>query len=137
MSLLQPTPGELLDRQTILTLKAHYALAAKKEPHFYVKEVEDIQRYLEQHFFATAPKSVQMHFDSLLNSLRLVNTQLWKHEDEIRASRKQPVTDTYVKVIAYAIADLNDQRAKLIKEVNELFGVDTHEEKLYQAVTCA
>jgi hypothetical protein len=131
MGILQPTPGELLDRQTILTLKAHYALRAKKEPHFYTKEIEDIQRHLEIHFFAKAPKSIQMQFDTLLNSLRLVNTQLWRHEDEIRMSRLLDTTDSYVKTLAYRIADLNDQRAKLIVEVNALFGVDAHEEKLY------
>lgn len=136
MRLIQPNPGECVDRQTILHLKCKAGQAKGLHVGPWVEEINLIQNYLEKEWFPLAPKSIQNDFDTLYKELEKVNQELWELEDNIRAIMAMEAVDGHdqerVMEIAFAVPRLNDQRAELVKRMNALFGLQS-QEKVYGA----
>ena len=151
MRMLQPSPGEAVDRQTILSLKMHHGAKKGMNVKAFVDENNELQRYLEQNFFLIAPKALQDPYDRAFNALKEVNRQLWDLEDEIRnlkiefgggglsAQEMARVISGQIHLpaslriieISLLIPELNDRRAKLVQEINRLFGIYS-QEKVFQ-----
>ena len=140
--LLAPNPGECIDRQTILEIKAEHGqkLAQLKDgtsavdvSHF-LDEHRSIQKYLEVNWFLLVKKDVQPKFNEYVGQLKVVNRKLWQLEDKIRDLKTGKLNSSNqledIRDTAFEIVEMNDIRARLVVQVNQLFGIQT-KEKFY------
>jgi hypothetical protein len=115
---MNPGPGELCDRLSVLSLKLLHKPSAE-----YQSEFDLIVGEVCALFGGSAFK-----VDDLL-SLAAVNGQLWAFEDRIRDFRDDPkpleLDEGEVLSVAMGIQKLNDRRAQLIGEINAFHGVAT------------
>jgi hypothetical protein len=108
-----------VDRVTILALKILVGVAAGKSVTHFETERERLISLLE----TQSPVKV-----NLLLELAAVNALLWQAEDTLRAMRGVPEPDlAMVATVAFRIQSLNDDRARVIAQIN---GADTPAEKL-------
>jgi len=121
---IEISPGELLDKLTILEIKE----ARIDDP----MKLENIRR--ERAALAVAASD---HIDlsretaDLKGELKSVNERLWLIEDNIRAhERDQDFGPSFVE-LARSVYLTNDRRAALKKRINEILGSDIAEEKSY------
>lgn len=105
--------------------------------HLFFDELELIQKALLEKWIPDIYNSDDKvkSYDELYEQLSEVNSQLWDLEDQIRILRDAP--DKFEELaakraaeVAFAIADLNDKRAGIVKQFNSLWNVNT-EEKQY------
>jgi outer membrane murein-binding lipoprotein Lpp len=120
------SPGEALDRLTILTLKLARITDASKLAH--------IERELRSLALRVDPllednEALRGFRDALLD----VNAKLWDCEDEIRRQAVQNAARSDVLQVATRIPELNDKRARLKADINRLLGTDIAEQKSYAA----
>ena len=120
------SPGELIDRITILEIKADRIAAPDKRAN--VRHELDALRATRA---ASIPDSDAL--DRLAIDLRAVNTRLWDVEDELRACERQSRFDDRFVALARAVYRNNDRRAALKAEINALLGSAITEEKSYAA----
>ena len=135
MLLLRPSPGVCVDRQVILRLKIDEAVRRSVESGHFAKEDQALQVYLEEQWFRSINHSQRKEFDLYSRELSKVNRALWDLEDEIRRLRSLPQSGREretkrIVSIAFAIPELNDDRARLVEKINALFNV-VAQEKLY------
>jgi len=139
MLLLRPSPGVCVDRQVILRLKTDEALRRSVESRHFSEEDQGLQIYLEKHWFPSINHKQRKTFDLYSRQLSKVNRALWDLEDEIRHLRSLSRSGRERKTkrivaIAFAIPELNDDRARLVEKINHLFNVIA-QEKLYLATS--
>lgn len=120
------SPGELLDKITILEIKR-----ALIEDDAKVKNVVDELSVLEGVRDREVPASTDVA--TLTNSLRDVNRALWKIEDDIREHERRGDFSASFVELARAVYKTNDVRASLKREVNTLLDSPIFEEKSYAA----
>ena len=125
MSLLKPTPGEVMDRMSILTLKQHAYRKANRDISALLSEEMALRAYLK-HFAFPNEKSVPV-IQSLGELLADINHELWKAEDEVRAAK----SDSDILKAAKKIASFNDLRSNTIQDINKAFHTENIEEKIY------
>jgi hypothetical protein len=119
------SPGELLDKITILRIKSERMHDAGK-----LANVRHELKLLEQTWDAAVPASANVRADE--QALAAVNARLWDIEDEIRVlERKQQFDAAFIK-LARAVYIENDERAAIKKRVNVALGSALIEEKSYQ-----
>lgn len=118
------SPGELIDKITILQLKSErVGDAEKKRLVLYELGLLEARRA-----GAVAASSA---LSKLTMELREVNAVLWDIEDQIRdCERAQDFGDRFVS-LARAVYHTNDRRASLKREINELLGSAIAEVKAY------
>lgn len=109
--LLNPGPGELADRLSVLTLKVFHKSTAA-----YLEERDAVVLAI-----AEALRETAFQFEDFL-ALAAINGELWAFEDRIRAFRADPkpaeLDEHEVLRVAMGIQELNDQRAALIAKIN-------------------
>lgn len=121
MALLNPGCGEIVDRLTILSLKVLYGEAAGKSVAHFVNERNGLSVKLKGRELNGA------WFEQVLQ-LGAVNAALWARTDEQRRYLDQyhePWTKERTLAAAecgVAIMRLNDERARLVRQINELSG---------------
>jgi hypothetical protein len=122
--LVEIAPGELIDKITILEIKAERIADERKRRHV-AHELQLLETARGQ---AVTPSEA---LDDLTAKLRAVNESLWDIEDEIR--RCELAQDFGPKFIelARAVYHTNDRRALLKRQINELLGSAIVEEKAY------
>ncbi|MGA3157450.1 MAG: DUF6165 family protein [Steroidobacteraceae bacterium] len=119
------SPGELLDKITILRIKSERMSDASK-----LANVRHELELLERTWSAAVPPSANVRADEL--ALAAVNTRLWDIEDEIRVlERRQQFDAAFIK-LARSVYIENDERAAIKKRVNVALGSALIEEKSYQ-----
>lgn len=128
MGLMNPTPGELLDRQTILHLKIDAGRRRRVGVSHFEEELRMIEAALAE-WFSKNPGADRSAFDAVAKELADVNGKLWNAEDEVRAL--SPRARDRLAEFAKLIPQLNDLRADLVQRVNRLFRVG-HPDKLYR-----
>ncbi len=127
MLLNVPTsPGEFLDKLTILEIKSERIADAAK--------LANVRRELEQFRAAWAGSPLAgRDVSRLLADLKAVNVTLWEIEDGIRRHEAERRFDEAFVELARAVYRNNDRRAALKRELNLALGSDLLEEKSYTA----
>ncbi|HEX9809270.1 MAG TPA: DUF6165 family protein [Alphaproteobacteria bacterium] len=118
------SPGEMIDRLTILEIKAEHIDDETK--------LVNIRRELEE-LAAVAEKAIPENdvVEKLRAELKDVNDKLWDIEDDIRdCERKGDFGPVFVS-LARAVYRTNDERAALKRRINDALGADIAEEKSY------
>ncbi|MDC0116179.1 DUF6165 family protein [Octadecabacter sp.] len=123
--ILVPTsPGELIDKLTILRLKEERINDPAKFANVRIEKDA-----LMTTASACVPHSVAL--DVLWEELYQINADLWVIEDDIRKlERARDFGDEFVR-LARAVYITNDRRADVKKQINVLLGSALIEEKSY------
>ena len=123
--LIPVSPGELLDKITILRIKAVRILDAAK-----LANVKLELALLEDAWRAVGGGTHDVSHHE--HALQHVNEQLWDIEDRIREKEARQTFDREFIELARAVYISNDERAAIKKRVNELLGSRIVEEKSYK-----
>jgi hypothetical protein len=115
--------GELLDKVTILEIKAERLSSADARNHVQ-QELALLAAAAESALRNPAIPAVKM-------KLKQVNETLWNIEDDIRACEAQQSFDAEFVRLARAVYRRNDERGQLKAEINRLLGSHINEEKQY------
>lgn len=121
---IQIAPGELLDKLTILSIKAERITDPGKLASVR-REAEMLQAARE----STLPPLPGL--DGLVEELRAVNAKLWDIEDDIRRHEQRRDFGPDFVGLARAVYQTNDLRAEIKHRINDLLGTDIAEEKSY------
>ena len=128
MSLLVPVSwGELLDKITILQIKAERMTDAEKLKNVR-HELELLVSVRDREIGASTGLD---DLATLVAALRQVNERLWEIEDAIRICEKNQAFGSRFIELARSVYITNDQRAGLKYRINTLLGSQVVEEKSY------
>ena len=119
------SPGELLDKITILRIKAQRMSDPAK-----LSNVRLELRTLEETWGASAYAKVDIGAD--IDALSLVNERLWVIEDDIRGKERAQAFDAEFIRLARAVYIENDERAAIKRRINAKLGSALIEEKSYR-----
>ena len=118
------SPGELIDKLTILEIKAANISDAAKLANVNV-ELQLLQDTWRSSAFANA------NVEAEWKQLRDINKKLWDIEDEIRDKERERKFDQEFIELARAVYVTNDERAAVKKAINTKLGSKIVEEKSY------
>lgn len=118
------SPGELLDKITILRIKSRRMTDAAK-----LANVRHELELLEQTWKA-AIGSIDLSADE--RALEEVNVRLWVIEDDIRDQEAARAFDARFIELARAVYIENDERAAIKRRINTRLGSKIVEEKSYK-----
>lgn len=118
------SPGELIDKITILEIKSERMTDATK--------LANVRTELEL-LMATwnASPYAQVDIADDWRALRGVNEKLWVIEDDIRDKERASAFDAVFIGLARAVYVTNDERAAIKKRINTRLGSRLVEEKSY------
>lgn len=123
MKILAPISlGELVDKISILDIKMERVKDPEKRHNIRVELDELNQIYVPLQ---------DRHLDNFHIELKQVNEKIWELEDVIRNCIRTSDRGDLYYTAALNIPMLNDQRAAIKKQINEQFGSEIIEEKLY------
>lgn len=122
---VQTSPGEFLDKLTILEIKSERMTDAAK--------LANVNRELEllRGTWAASPLAGR-DVAALVADLKRVNEALWEIEDRIRLKESAAAFDAEFVELARSVYRTNDRRAAIKRELNVALGSDLLEEKSYQ-----
>ncbi|HEV3162627.1 MAG TPA: DUF6165 family protein [Isosphaeraceae bacterium] len=118
------SPGELIDRITILEIKQQRIT----DPHKLHHVQAELTELLAKRDQAVACSAA---LEALAAELRRTNEAIWQVEDDLRLAENQADFGTPFVALARAVYHHNDHRAALKRQINDLLGSERHEEKLY------
>jgi hypothetical protein len=118
------SPGELLDKITILRIKSKRMSDPKK-----VANVRLELEALEETWGGSAYAKIDIAAD--VNALFSVNERLWVIEDDIRDKERAQAFDAEFVRLARAVYFENDERAAIKRRINSALGSRIVEEKSY------
>lgn len=123
--LVPVSPGEVLDKITILEIKSERMSDPAK--------LKNVRRELE---LLSETWSKRVSADEVVRSLhaelKSINESLWEIEDDIRDKERAREFDDRFIELARSVYVTNDRRAAAKKALNEHLGSDIVEEKSYQ-----
>ncbi|MEA3172919.1 MAG: hypothetical protein QOF42_330 [Gammaproteobacteria bacterium] len=120
------SPGELLDKITILRIKSKRMSDAKKLANVRL-ELQTLEAT-----WAASPYS-KTNIDVDIDALHAVNEKLWDIEDDIRDKERAQAFDAEFIRLARAVYFENDERAAIKRRINVALGSTLVEEKSYAA----
>jgi Family of unknown function (DUF6165) len=123
--LVPVSPGELLDKITILRIKSQRIHDAAKSGN-----VRAELQLLERTWASLGAASQQIAADE--RALQSVNEQLWDIEDRIRGKEAARDFDQDFIELARAVYHRNDERAAIKRRINVALGSSIVEEKSYK-----
>jgi hypothetical protein len=118
------SPGELIDKITILEIKSQRMTDAAK-----LANVRTELGMLIETWKVYAGAAIDI--DGEWKALRGVNEQLWDIEDRIRDKERDGRFDAQFIELARAVYVTNDERAAIKKRINTRLGSTLVEEKSY------
>ena len=118
------SPGELIDKITILRIKSQRITDAAK-----LKNVRIELDALTTTWAGSAYAGIDITADE--NALLAVNERLWVIEDEIRDKEREQSFDAEFIRLARAVYFENDERAAIKRRINLRLGSAIIEEKSY------
>ena len=121
--LVPVSPGELLDKITILRIKSQRMTDPAK-----LANVRHELALLE----ATWARSGGAGVDADIDALTRVNARLWDIEDRIRDQERVQAFDQVFIDLARSVYVENDERAAIKKRINTTLGSRIVEEKSYR-----
>jgi len=122
------SPGELLDKITILRIKSARMQDAAK-----LVNVRHELQLLEQTWRAVLPAGIELRSEE--QALEAVNAKLWDVEDLLRDQEAEKRFDAKFIELARAVYFTNDERAAIKKRINVKLGSALVEEKSYRPYT--
>lgn len=122
---IQISPGELIDKITILAIKCERMTDQDK-----LRNVRAERALLEASLAETRAASAEL--DGLSAELKEVNERLWEIEDEIRLCEAAEDFGPRFVELARGVYRNNDRRAELKRRINQSLGSQIQEEKSYQ-----
>jgi hypothetical protein len=122
------SPGELLDKITILRIKSARMRDAAK-----LVNVRHELQLLEQTWRAVLPAGIDLRSEE--QALEVVNAKLWDVEDLLRDQEAEKRFDAKFIELARAVYFTNDERAAIKKRINVKLGSVLVEEKSYRPYT--
>jgi len=126
--LIPISPGELLDKITILEIKSERIESAEKKANV-INELGMLTKVW------TDAVSEDADIISMRSELKKINEALWDIEDDIRdEERAKRFSDKFIE-LARSVYVTNDQRADVKKRINVHLKSDIVEEKSYQDYT--
>jgi hypothetical protein len=114
--------GEIVDKLSILQIKTGMITEEKK-----VINVKKEYDYLYNIVFNEMKIEQTDFFDMVI-----INTELWKIEDDIRKKESQKEFDQEFINLARSVYITNDKRADIKKKINIKYGSNFIEEKSYK-----
>ena len=122
--LVEVSVGELLDKISILEIKQEKIKDPEK-----LKFISDEHSVLKDQLDQNVKSN--NNIESLFQSLKEINAKLWVIEDDKRQCEKEKVfTEKFIK-LSRDVHLLNDERAKIKLEINNLTGSKIKEIKEY------
>ena len=123
--LAEISPGELIDKITILEIKKEKISNKEK-----LKEVNKELISLNE----TLKKSIdnESKIVSFKNDLKNINLKLWDIEDGKRSAEKNNQFDEKFIELARSVYKFNDERAKIKLAINNALGSNIKEVKSYE-----
>lgn len=118
------SPGELIDKLTILQIKSERMSDAKK-----LANVRLELKLLTDTW--TASDYAKINIDAEWNELKRINAALWDIEDEIRDEERASRFGAKFIELARAVYVTNDDRAAVKRKINDKLGSKIVEEKSY------
>jgi hypothetical protein len=118
------SPGEMLDKITILRIKSKRMSDAQK-----LANVRLELRALEETWSGSAYSKIPLSAE--IDALYSVNERLWVIEDDIRDKERAQAFDAEFVRLARAVYFENDERAAIKKRINLKLGSAIVEEKSY------
>jgi hypothetical protein len=119
-------PGELLDKITILEIKA----ARIDDPAKLAHVRNELAALVAARDRALAADELEP-LAGLIAELRAANAALWDAEDALRRCERDGDFGADFVALARSVYRTNDQRAALKRQINELLGSELFEEKHY------
>ena len=116
--------GELFDKITILQIKLEN-LTSKDA----LENVEREFKQLQSIFIKYFPESTEAK--QLEEELKQINKQLWDIEDKIRDKERNRSFDDEFIQLARSVYIINDERSRIKRKINDVFGSEFVEEKSY------
>ena len=120
------SPGELLDKITILRIKSQRMTDPAK-----LANVRLELRALEETWSASEYARMEVAAD--VAALLAVNERLWVIEDDIRDKERAQAFDVEFIRLARAVYVENDERAAIKRRINTALGSGIVEEKSYRS----
>jgi hypothetical protein len=118
------SPGEMLDKITILRIKSARMADPKK-----LSNVRLELEALEETWSASAYANADIEAETI--ALLKVNERLWVIEDDIRDKERAQAFDAEFIRLARAVYFENDERAAIKRRINDKLGSSIVEEKSY------
>jgi hypothetical protein len=122
---IEVSPGELLDKITILEIKSERIRDAAK--------LENVR--MELAALTAARDAALPHIEgleALCRELKEANLALWCIEEDIREHERRGYFGASFIILARAVYTKNDHRSRLKRRINELLGAHLVEEKDYR-----
>jgi hypothetical protein len=119
------SPGELIDKITILEIKS-----ARMTDEAKLRNVRTELQMLNETWKGSAYSAVDISAE--WKGLRDVNAQLWDIEDDIRDKERDGQFDERFIELARAVYVTNDERAAIKRRINVKLGSVLVEEKSYK-----
>ena len=119
------SPGELLDKITILRIKSQ-RMSDPRKLHNVRLELEALLATWVGCAYASAA------IDADVDALMTVNERLWVIEDDIRDKERAQAFDAEFIRLARSVYALNDERAAIKLRINSKLGSTIVEEKSYR-----
>lgn len=119
------SPGELLDKITILRIKSQ-RMSDPRKLHNVRLELEALAATWVGSAYASAA------IDADVDALMTVNERLWVIEDDIRDKERAQAFDAEFIRLARSVYALNDERAAIKRRINSQLGSTIVEEKSYR-----
>src|SRR5450631_3027344 len=119
------SPGELLDKITILRIKSK-RMSDPRKLHNVRLELEALAATWVGSAYASAA------IDADVDALMTVNERLWVIEDDIRDKERAQAFDAEFIRLARSVYAVNDERAAIKRRINSKLGSTIVEEKSYR-----
>jgi len=119
------SPGELVDKITILEIKKEFIIDSNK-----LKNINYEYNLLMEIYNDDVSKTDGV--DVLKTKLKNINLSLWKIEDDIRDCERDKIFDNTFVQLARSVYFTNDKRSKVKLEINLLLNSSLVEEKSYK-----
>jgi hypothetical protein len=122
--LVEVSPGELLDKITILRIKSERIADPTKLANVHAELVS--LEAVRGESLVSSPR-----LDELTAELKAVNERLWRIEDEIRLCERACEFGPDFVELARSVYRTNDRRTALKRAINDLLSARVLEEKAY------
>jgi hypothetical protein len=124
--IVEISPGDFIDRMTILEIKVARFTDPEKKNHV-EREYLPLRSIFEVEF------NRDETLKTLIDDLRSINQQLWTVEDDLRDCERAQNFDARFVTLARSVYRLNDMRAGIKRQINVLLDAELIEEKSYGA----